>query len=60
MTYIVLQKLCQPIASSSVFPLSQDDWLSSKVQVLKVELDTSIQEKIRNKHLDVDCFAEFP
>jgi hypothetical protein len=43
-----------------VFPLSQDDWLSAKVQVLKVELDTSIQEKIGDKRLDVDCFAEFP
>jgi hypothetical protein len=60
MTYMVLPKSCQPIARSSVFPLSQDDWLSAKVQVLKVELDTSIQEKIGYKRLDVDCFAEFP
>jgi hypothetical protein len=43
-----------------VFPLSQDDWLSAKVQTLKVELDTSIQEKIGDKRLDVDCFAEYP
>jgi hypothetical protein len=27
---------------------------------LKVELDTNIQEKIGDKHLDIDCFAEFP
>jgi hypothetical protein len=60
MTDMVLPKSCRPIARSSVFPLSQDDWLSAKVQVLKVELDTSIQEKIGDKHLDVDCFAEFP
>jgi hypothetical protein len=45
MTYMVLPKLCRPIARSSVFPLSQDDRLSAEVQVLKVELDISIQEK---------------
>jgi hypothetical protein len=60
MMYMVLLKSCQPIARSSVFPLTQDDWLSAKVQALKVELDTSIQEKIGDKHLDVDCFAKFP
>jgi hypothetical protein len=60
MTYMVLPKSCQLIARSSVFPLLQDDWLSAKVQVLKVELDTSIQEKIGDKRLDMDCFAEFP
>jgi hypothetical protein len=60
MTYMVLPKSCQLIARSSVFPLFQDDWLSAKVQVLKVELDTSIQEKIGDKRSDMDCFAEFP
>jgi hypothetical protein len=60
MTYMILPKLCHPIARSSVFPLLQDDWLSAEVQVLKVELDTSIQEKIGDKHSDVDCFVEFP
>jgi hypothetical protein len=60
MTYIVLPKSCHPIARSSVFPLSQDDQLSAKVQVLKMELDTSIQEKMGDKRSDVDCFAEFP
>jgi hypothetical protein len=35
--------------------------MSAKVQVLKVELNTTnIQEKIGDKCLDVDCFAEFP
>jgi hypothetical protein len=43
-----------------VFPLSQDDQLPAKVQALKVELNTSIQEKIGEKHLDVDCSAKFP
>jgi hypothetical protein len=43
-----------------VLPLSQDDRLSAKVQVLKVDLDTNIHEKIGDKHSDVDCFAEFP
>jgi hypothetical protein len=57
---MVLPKLCHPIARSSVFPLLQDDRLSTEVQVSKVELDTSIQEKIGDKCLDVDCFAEFP
>jgi hypothetical protein len=62
MMYMVLPKSCRPIgARSSVFPLSQDDWLSAEVQVLKVELDTpSIQEKIGDQRLDMDCFAEFP
>jgi hypothetical protein len=60
MMYMILPKSCQLIARSSVFPLSQDDWLSAKVQVLKVELDTSIQEKIGDKRLDMDCFEEFP
>jgi hypothetical protein len=60
MMYMVLPKSCQPIARSSVFPLSQDDRLSAKVQVLKVELDTNIQEKIGDKRSDMDCFAEFP
>jgi hypothetical protein len=57
MTYMVLPKSCSPIARSSVFPLLQDDWLSAKVQVLKVELDTGIQEKIGDKRSDVDCFV---
>jgi hypothetical protein len=60
MTYMVLPKSCCWIARSSLFPLLQDDWLSAEVQVLKVELDTSIQVKIGDKRLDVDCFAEFP
>jgi hypothetical protein len=61
MTYMVLPKSCCPIARSSVFPLLQDDWSSAEVQVLKVEINTSIQEKIGDKRLDgVDCFAEFP
>jgi hypothetical protein len=34
--------------------------LSAEVQVLKVELVTSIQEKIGDKCLDVDSFAELP
>ena len=49
MTYMVLPKSCPPIARSSVFPLSQDDRLSAEVQALKVDLDTSIQEKIGDK-----------
>jgi hypothetical protein len=43
-----------------VFSLLQDDRLSAKVQVLKMELDTNIQEKIGDKRLDEDCFVEFP
>jgi hypothetical protein len=34
--------------------------LSAKVQVLKVELDSSMQEKIGDRCSEVDCFAEFP
>jgi hypothetical protein len=52
MTYMALPKSCCLIARSSVFPLSQDDWLSAKVQDLHVELDTSIQEKIGGKRLE--------
>ena len=42
-----------------MFPLSQDDRLSAEVQALKVDLDTSIQEKIGDKRSDAACFAEF-
>ncbi|MCK7497545.1 MAG: hypothetical protein MZW92_47270 [Comamonadaceae bacterium] len=34
--------------------------MSAEVQVLKVELDTSIQDKIGDKRSDADCFADFP
>jgi hypothetical protein len=60
MTYMVLPKSCRPIARSSVFPLSQDDRLSSDVKKLMDEFDSSVESKIGDSRSNEDCFAEFP
>ena len=66
MTYWILPKSCDPIARSSVFPLTEDDLLSSNVNSQLKELDDSIESKIGNKVKAQDMddelgpFAEIP
>jgi hypothetical protein len=60
MTMMVLPKSCHPIARSSVFPVMNDERMTTEVKAAIAELDQLIQNKIGDQRSNDETMEEFP
>ena len=60
LTYFILPASCQPIARSSVFPMTRDERLSMAGRMAMADLDLAIEGKIGEGVSNEMCFHDLP